>query len=270
MPSLSEILGHIIYVDLSTGQHQTQPIDEEIAHQFLGGWGISAWLAYRMISPQTEPLSPENPIIFGAGLLGGTMAPTSSKFMATTKFPITRTIGTSVGGTGGGSLRLAGYSQVVVSGQAEGPTLLRIFDDEVALEDASWLWGKDIAEVTDMVRARYGHDCSVVCIGPAGEKLSLMAGICNERGRLAARSGLGAVMGSKNVKAIVVNSTKSIIGSSPEIMKQVRQSLDEFAKPITNFFRTFGTTGITTSREVMPLESGSAAMKACSTLERCE
>ncbi len=210
MPSLSEILGHILYVDLSTGQHQTQPIDEEIAHQFLGGWGISAWLAYRMISPQTEPLSPENPIIFGAGLLGGTMAPTSSKFMATTKFPITRTIGTSVGGTGGDSLRLAGYSQVVVSGQAEGPTLLRIFDDEVALEDASWLWGKDIAEVTDMVRARYGHDCSVVCIGPAGEnQVGVSMAFVNHMGHLG-QGGLGAIMGYKNLKAVVIRGTGSI------------------------------------------------------------
>jgi hypothetical protein len=87
--------------------------------------------------------------------------------------------------------------------------------------------------------------------------MSLMAGICNERGRLAARSGLGAVMGSKNVKAIVVNASKNIIGSSPEIMKQVRQSLDEFAKPITNFFRTYGTTGITNSSAM----SGDAPVK---------
>jgi aldehyde:ferredoxin oxidoreductase len=137
------------------------------------------------------------------------------------------------------------------------PVYIHIEDDKVEIKDAADLWGMQAIDVEMKLKERHGKKASVACIGPAGEKLSLMAGICNERGRLAARSGLGAVMGSKNVKAIVVNSSKNIIGSSPEIMKQVRQSLDEFAKPITNFFRTYGTTGITNSSAM----SGDAPVK---------
>src|SRR6185437_15051815 len=125
------------------------------------------------------------------------------------------------------------------------------------IKDASDLWGMQAIDVEMALKDRHGKKASVACIGPAGEKLSLMAGICNERGRLAARSGLGAVMGSKNVKAIVINSSKNIIGSSPDIMKHVRTSLDEFSKPLANFFRTYGTTGITNASAM----SGDAPVK---------
>ncbi|MCH8901785.1 MAG: hypothetical protein IIC88_05745, partial [Chloroflexi bacterium] len=150
------------------------------------------------------------------------------------------------GGDFGPFLKHAGWDGLLLSGQAEKPVYLLIQDEQVEIKDAADIWGMLAIDVEMTLKERHGKKASVACIGPAGENLSLMAGICNERGRLAARSGLGAVMGSKKVKAIVCLASRNILaGDSKEVRMTVRSSLDEFVKPLATFFRTYGTTGIT-------------------------
>ena len=177
---------------------------------FAGGAGLNNKLGYELIKPKVAPLSPENVVIFGSGALGGTLAPCSSRIFATTKFPVNGTIGTASGGSCGDALKLAGYSQVVITGVAEKPVFVKIFDGDVEVCDACDLWGKDIWQTVDELRRRYGRECSVIAIGPAGERLSAISlTFANKNGHLG-RGGLPAVMGSKNLKALLIRGRKGI------------------------------------------------------------
>ena len=185
-------------------------MDRGMARDYVGGFGINQRLAYDLIRPEVEALDPANPIIFAAGVLGGTTAPASSKVMATTKFPITGAIGTPFGGTTGDALKHAGYGHAVVTGRADRPVVLSLHDDDVELLDASHVWGRDIHETTDMLREEYGNRSSVIAIGPAGEKLAPISfAYANKMGHLG-QGGLGAVMGAKNLKAILIRGTKGV------------------------------------------------------------
>ncbi|HYM16310.1 MAG TPA: aldehyde ferredoxin oxidoreductase family protein [Dehalococcoidia bacterium] len=249
--------GKMLNVRLNAGVIETEEIPEQMYRQYLGGYGIGSRLMFDRIPAGADPLGPENVLGLFPGLLTGTPF-FGIRYQAVSKSPKTGGWGdANAGGDFGPFLKNAGWDGIMLYEKASKPVYIYIEDDKAEIRDASDLWGMLAIDVEDKLKQRHGKKASVACIGPAGEKMSLMAGICNERGRLAARSGLGAVMGSKNVKAIVVNATKNIIGSSPEIMKQVRTSLDEFAKPITNFFRTYGTTGITNGSAM----SGDAPVK---------
>lgn len=239
------INGKMLNVRLNAGTVEVEQIPEEMYRKYLGGYGIGARLMFDRIPAGADPLGPQNVLGLFPGLLTGTPF-FGIRYQAVGKSPKTGGWGdANAGGDFGPYLKNAGWDGIMLYEKSSKPVYIHIDDDKVEIKDASDIWGMQAIDVETKLKERHGKKASVACIGPAGEHLSLMAGICNERGRLAARSGLGAVMGSKNVKAIVVNASKNIIGSSPEIMKQVRQSLDEFAKPITNFFRTYGTTGIT-------------------------
>ena len=251
------INGKMLNVRLNSGSIEVEQVPEEMYRAYLGGYGIGARMMFDRIPAGADPLGPENVLGLFPGLLTGTPF-FGIRYQAVGKSPKTGGWGdANAGGDFGPFLKNAGWDGIMLYERSSKPVYIYIEDEKAEIRDASDLWGMQAIDVEMKLKERHGKKASVACIGPAGEKLSLMAGICNERGRLAARSGLGAVMGSKNVKAIVVNATKSIIGSSPEIMKQVRQSLDEFAKPITNFFRTYGTTGITNSSAM----SGDAPVK---------
>jgi aldehyde:ferredoxin oxidoreductase len=154
------------------------------------------------------------------------------------------------GGDFGPVLKHAGWDGIMVFGQATTPKMILIDEENVEIVDAGAYWGMDAIDCEDALQAKYGKkatgkNCSVALIGPAGESLSLISGICNERGRLAARSGVGAVMGSKRLKAIVVNTKRNIIHQDKETLQILRGELNDFVKPTADFFRTFGTTGIT-------------------------
>jgi len=251
------INGKMLNVRLNSGTVEVEQIPEETYRKYLGGYGIGSRLMFDRIPKGADPLGPDNVLGLFPGLLTGTPF-FGIRYQAVAKSPKTGGWGdANAGGDFGPYLKNAGWDGIMLYEKSSKPVYVYIEDDKVEIKDASDLWGMDAIDVEMKLKERHGKKASVACIGPAGEKQSLMAGICNERGRLAARSGLGAVMGSKNVKAIVVNASKNIIGSSPEIMKQVRQSLDEFAKPITNFFRTYGTTGITNGSAM----SGDAPVK---------
>ena len=202
--------GRIAFVNLSTGDVRKEPLDESAIRKFLGGEGINTKLAYELIKPGIDPLSPDNPIIIGAGPFVGTSVPSSSKVLFTTKL-LTGVIDHCVAGMHFGSmLKWAGYDHIVITGKANSPVYLRVFDDDVEMCDAKDLWGKDVFETTDGLWEKEGYECSIYAIGPAGERLIMSSLGFADRTAHAGKGGLPAVMGSKNLKAIVVRGTKGV------------------------------------------------------------
>jgi aldehyde:ferredoxin oxidoreductase len=237
--------GKILNVYLSQGRTEPELIPEEMYRQYLGGYGLGARLIFDRVPTGADPLGPENVLGLMPGLLTGTPL-FGIRYQAVAKSPKNNGWGdANAGGDFGPFVKMAGWDGILLYGKAEKPVYLLIQDDQVEIRDASDLWGTLAIDCEDKLKERHGKKASVACIGPAGEQMSLMAGICNERGRLAARSGLGAVMGSKNVKAIVVLASRSIIAGDKDKFQMVRTSLDEFRAPLANFFRSYGTTGIT-------------------------
>lgn len=181
-----------------------QPLDREMARLFIGGRGLGARLLWDLVGPEVEPLSPENALIIATGPMTGTGFQTSNRFSVTTKSPQTGTVlDANSGGTWGMRFKRTGYDALIVKGRAPHPVWLEITPGGAALKDASHLWGQTVPQASEAL----GQDKNrrnVLCIGPAGENLVRFAAIMNDVSRSAARGGVGAVMGSKNLKAIVV------------------------------------------------------------------
>lgn len=215
--------GKLLRVNLSNSTISEEEIPEEKMKMFLGARGLGSKYLADEVAPDIDPLSPDNKLIFAPGPLSGTTAPTGGRYNVITKGPLTGTIAASnSGGFFGAELKFAGYDMVIVEGKAEKPVYLSIRDDEVKIEDASDLWGKDTHTTTDMLLEKFGDKrAKVACIGPAGEKLVKFAAVINEKDRAAGRTGVGAVMGSKNLKAIVVRGTKRVQVANPEEFKAV-------------------------------------------------
>ncbi len=238
--------GKILNVRLSEGVTEDEQIPEEMYRKYLGGYGLGSKLLFDRIPQGADALGPDNILGLFPGLLTGTPL-FGIRYQAVAKSPKNGGWGdANCGGDFGPFLKHAGWDGVMLYGQSEKPVYILIEDDKVEIKDASDLWGMLAIDVELALKERHGKKASVACIGPSGEKLSYMAGICNERGRLAARSGLGAVMGSKKVKALVVTASRNILaGDRKDVRMMVRTSLDEFMKPLAGFFRKYGTTGIT-------------------------
>jgi aldehyde:ferredoxin oxidoreductase len=203
-------VGKILIVDLSAGTVETETLDPDMTRNFIGGFGINTRLAYDHIKPGVDALSPDNPIIIGTGPLTGTMAPGSTRIMATTKFPLTGAVGTASGSQSfAPQLKWAGYDHIVIKGRADKPVYLKIRDADVEICDASHLWGKDIFETTDTIKAGF-KPCGVIAIGPAGENLVSFALCLVDKCATVGRGGLAAVMGSKNLKAIAVQGNTGV------------------------------------------------------------
>ena len=202
--SIPGYAGSILYVDLTSGTTRREPLDPEMVRTLIGGYGVNNKLAYDLMPQGVAPLSPENLIIIGAGPFAGTLVPGAAKTLATTRFPSNGSFATAAGG---GSfaimLKSAGYDHVVISGQAQQPVYLRIGEEGVALCDATDLWGRDSYDTIDDLRSRY-EPCSVIPIGQAGENLVKLSITSVDKAGTLGRGGLPAVMGSKNLKAIVV------------------------------------------------------------------
>ena len=196
--------GKILDIDLSNHAIQTLPLDTEMARLFLGGRGLGARLLWDLVGPEVEPLSENNALIFATGPLTASGAQTSNRFTVSTKSPLTGTVlDANSGGWWGMQFKRTGYDVLIVHGRASQPVQIQITPDGVTIEDASHLWGKTVSETT----AALGQDNNrrnVLCIGPAGENLSRISAIMNDGTRSLARGGPGAVMGSKNLKAITV------------------------------------------------------------------
>ncbi|HEX8992643.1 MAG TPA: aldehyde ferredoxin oxidoreductase family protein [Anaerolineales bacterium] len=194
----------VLDVDLDTQTTKTYPLDMEKARLFVGGRGLGARLLWDMVGPDVDALSPRNVLIFTNGPLTGTGYQTSSRFSVSTKSPLTGTIlDANSGGFWGMQFKKAGYDVLIVRGRAEKPVWIEIKNGQTAFHDASALWGLRVFEVTKQL-GQNNNKRNVLCIGPAGENLSRIAAIMNDRERALARGGPGAVMGSKNLKAIVI------------------------------------------------------------------
>ena len=203
--------GKLIRVNLSDSTIKLENLNMENAALYLGGRGLGSKYLYDEIDPSIDPLSPENKLIFMTGPLTGTYATCAGRFNVIAKAPLTGTIGASnSGGHFGPELKFAGYDGIIFEGKAKSPVYLHIHDDDIELRCAKHLWGKDVFETTDILLEENEEDSRVACIGPAGEKQVLFATVMNDKDRAAGRSGLGAVMGSKNLKAVVVRGTNGI------------------------------------------------------------
>lgn len=214
--------GKILRVNLGENKVTVEPLSEELCKNYIGGRGLGSKILYDEIDPKVEPFSPENKLIIATGPLSGTPAPTGGRYMAVTKSPLTYAIASSnSGGHFGAELKFAGYDLIILEGKAKKPVYLLIEDDRIEIRDASHLWGKLVSETTDFLRKEHGEKAKVLCIGPAGEKLSRIACIINDYDRAAGRSGVGAVMGSKLLKAIVVRGSKEVRLFDEEKVKRV-------------------------------------------------
>jgi aldehyde:ferredoxin oxidoreductase len=237
--------GRILHVDLTTGNTRIEKLTEETARKYIGGIGLGMKLYLSNSKPQVDALSPENPLVLALGPVSGTMFPTGGNGHAfISKSPATGGVGEAVShGTFGAELKRAGYDAVVLAGKAEKPVYLWIDDDSVQLLDASQVWGKSPAETEDAIKNELGdYYIRVASIGSAGEKLSKIACIINEKTRAAGRTGLGAVMGSKNVKAIAVRGTHDIVVAKPdEFMDMVKEFHERMKGPAAQKYRTLGT-----------------------------
>jgi aldehyde:ferredoxin oxidoreductase len=214
MARLGGYAGQVLEIDLTTGSMKELPLSEELATSFIGGKGLNAWFAYNCIKPHTEPFCPDNALIFGAGPLAGTLAPTGGKTSFASKSPHSRYIGTSNSGHVG-MLKYGGYDHLIITGQADSPVYLEV-SDEVRIRDAAHLWGKDTWETTDAIWQELGRHHAVASIGPAGENLVRDASIVANKYSLFAKTGMGAVMGSKNLKAIATGGTRGIRIAEPK------------------------------------------------------
>lgn len=200
----------ILRVNLSSGEIQHSPLPADAMPLILGGKGLGAWLIYHEQPAGVDPLSPENNLIFHNGPLTGTTAPTAGRFGCTTRSPATGTYSDAYcGGYWGQMLKYAGYDALVVDGAADQPVMLVIDDGQVALRSADHLWGLGITQVSQQIHQEFGGDWQSLVIGPPGEKKRNLAGIFNET-RALARGGVGAVMGSKNLKAIVTRGSGAV------------------------------------------------------------
>ncbi len=237
--------GRVLYVDLNTGKIRVETLNEDYAKKYIGGIGLGMRLWLDNSKAGVDPFSPENPLVLALGPISGTMFPTAGNGHAfVSKSPETFGIGEAVAhGTFGAEMKRAGYDAVILKGKSEKPVYLWIDDDSVQLLDASHLMGKSPSETEDSIKEDLGdYYIRVAAIGLAGEKLSRIACIINEKTRAAGRTGLGAVLGSKNLKAIAVRGTHDIVPAKPdEFMDMVKEFHERMKGPATQKYRTLGT-----------------------------
>jgi len=252
--------GKIVRVDLSRKQVKIQETSKELARRFIGGRGLAAKIFYDEVPVETEPLSPKNLLIFMTGPFAGTSALNSSRHCVTCKSPLTGLYAHSdAGGTWGQELKFSGHDGIVLSGKARKPVYIWIQDDDVEVRSARHLWGLDTYEADEAVRKETAEKAEVACIGPAGEKLVKIASILHDgkHARMAARAGVGAVMGSKNLKAIAVKGSKSVkIADSQKLQTLVKETALIIVNN-TGRIAKYGTSNIVESAEV----SGDLPMK---------
>lgn len=220
--------GKILRINLSSKNIIQEDLKKDLAKKYIGGRGLGTKIFYDEVDPKTDPLSPENKLIFATGALTDTIAPTGGRYMVITKSPLTGTIASSnSGGFFGHKLKSTGYDIIIFENKAEKPCYLYIDDEKAELRDAEHLWGKDTHETTEILLNEIGErTAKVACIGPAGENLSYIASVMNDKDRAAGRSGVGAVMGSKMLKAIIVSGThKTLLDDKEAFNAAVKQKV---------------------------------------------
>ena len=219
-------MGTILRVNLTSGDVTREPLEEDVAHKYVGGRGFVVKHLYDELKPGTDPLGPENQIVFGVGPACGTLLPGSQRWTVGTKSPITGFIGDgNCGGSFGSGLKYAGYDALIIEGKSDRPIYLLIDKDGVQLKDATHLWGKTTTETERAIRRELGNsDIRIASTGTAGDNLVKFASIMSDN-RAAARTGMGAVMGSKKLKAVAVRGSRGVKVASPERVENVSMKL---------------------------------------------
>ena len=240
--------GKVLWVDLESGQTEVEEIPETAYQEVLSGTGLAARILFSAIPEGADPLGPDNVLGFSSGLLTNTGAQMVGRWMVTAKSPLTGGWGDA---NGGGhfspAIKRAGFDAIFFRGVSKEPVYLRIMDDQIELKDASHLWGLDTVETERRIKEENsGKGLRVACIGPAGERLSLASGVVTEGARIAARSGLGAVMGSKRLKAVALAGNAKIQTHDPETIRKLSKDFiqwvkdgEKTAKWMTGWFRRF-------------------------------
>jgi len=244
--------GKMLSIDLSNGEISKQDLDWETTAKFIGGTGLSSKILYDEVGPHVDPLGPDNIIVFATGPLTGTQAPANGRVEVTTKSPLTGVLASvNTGGFWGPALKWAGYDVLIVRKASQKPVYIWIDDGNVEVKRADHLWGKDTWETSDILREelreRRENEISVMAIGPAGENLVRFSCLTNEYYHVAARCGVGAVMGSKKLKAIAVRGTRKVAVARPKEFKEATKEAVQRIKgcmPIAmNDYRRFGPLG---------------------------
>ncbi len=228
-------MGKIVSLDLGTGKTETVAAGETNLRRFLGGRGLGVKLYMDACPAPMDPMAPDNPLIFMTGPLTGTLM-TSGRYQVISRSPLTGTIcDSSSGGSFGAALKAAGIDGLIVRGRAAAPVYISVHDGEVEVRDAAALWGLDTQRTQKAIQAELGTKPSVACIGPAGENQVLFASIMNDKDRAAGRGGMGAVMGSKNLKAIAASGNRPVAIADPEGYKALTTRLDRIIdkNPVT-------------------------------------
>lgn len=243
---MGSFLGVVLHTDLANRKVWREELPPAWVLKYLGGRGINARMLWDLAPQGVNPLGPDNPLIFGAGVLTGTSAPLSGRSTVTTRSPATGWyVKSSVGGHVGAALKFAGYDHLVIHGQSGKPVYILIDDDRVEIRSAVHLWGRDTRQTTMQIHADHGPEFQVACIGPAGENLVKFAAIMCNIHSAAARAGIGAVMGSKHLKAIAIRGRKPVSIADPkrfwEMVWEARRNLA--ATPSARQKHNFGTAG---------------------------
>jgi aldehyde:ferredoxin oxidoreductase len=236
--------GRLLRVDLTEGKAVPQKYEAEFAKTYLGGRGFAAKILWDQLKPGIDPLSPENLLVLAAGPLTAFSLPSSGKLLVAAKSPLTGGYGDGNMGTQAAvQMRRAGYDGIIISGRASKPTILFINDEETEFVDARDNWGEGTFKTERRLKKEYSTSTGVVSIGQAGENLVKFANLISQEGRGGGRPGMGAVMGSKNLKAVAVRGTKIIPAEDPETMKTmgIEAYREVLAKPNFDFWKRQGT-----------------------------
>ncbi len=242
--------GKIGFVDLTTGEIRTEKLDEKLARDFIGGQGIGVRILFERQKKGIDPLGPESYLGFTTGPLTGTKVPTGGRYMAVCKSPLTGGWGdANSGGYFGAELKAAGWDAIFVNGIASTPKYIAIADGRLEIKDATHLWGQDTVETEKFIQKEAGDKkIRIASIGPASEKRSLISGIVNDAGRIAARSGVGAVMGAKKLKAVAVRGTGKAAVADKAALDRLRKAYIKEMKDMGGFAQMLmkhGTCGLT-------------------------
>lgn len=222
--------GKLLRVNLSDGKISKEEISESMQRDFLGGRGFAVKLLWDEVK-RVDPLSERNKIVFSTGPLSGQLLPSSGKMVVASKSPLTGGYGDgNIGTMATVHLRKAGYDGLIIEGKSENPCYLLIEDEKVKILDASELWGKNTFESQDLLEKRHGKNSGILLIGPSGENLIRFSTVLSQRGRAGGRPGMGAVMGSKNLKAIVIRGTGTISNFDDEKLKEYAKKAYEEIK----------------------------------------
>jgi len=231
-------MGKILLVDLSNKTMEEEFIPDHVYEQYLSGMGLGAYILYNRMPAGADPLGPENILGFCSGFLTGTGSLFSGRWTLVGKSPLTGCWGeANCGGTFSPAIKHCGYDAIFFKGISPKPVYLYIKNGKATLKDAADIWGHDAVETEEILKQQYGQKAAVAVIGPAGEKVSLISGVCSDKGRIAARSGLGAVMGIKKLKALVLDGVQRIGAYDPASMKRLSRHCAKWVRrpiPLTS------------------------------------